>query len=1086
MKIRKFLLQVLLVCISLQNASYAQIDIKSIVDITPPNVSNFEKVNNVEINRATGTVNYDINIYSLAVEAGLNIPISLNYNNNGFKPQSIPSWVGHSWSANPGGFIIQEVRGHDDLSSNVGLAQASIKKKLNDYLSNAYSTLEKYTYKKDIFEGKYDAEYDLFQVSLPTDNFGFYLNDNQVKTTNFRSFKIDVTQNSIQITDDRGIKYSFNERYSSSSGGSMSEMGYPITGGVMIWYLNEIITPNGKKVTFEYVDDYSYRLRTNLLTVYYGPDQYTGDGVCGNGTGQYNSSVLNYSNQRVISSIKLDDIQIRFNTVTRNDLVGTDNKKGKALSGIDIQKGTSIIESYRFNYFNTKRLTLTSIEKKDTKTNVFQSWYAFKYHQAGSDKIQDFPLAGENNMNVSEDHWGFYNRKIAYDYSIPTFDYSKFMPAHAVPPNNTIRSDKNADAEASRMGMLIEIQTPTKGKVLFNYEPNTISFPDLGSIPYEIAYGAKYDMTRTTVLDTEVDCRAASNWGNASGEFQILEDNNYEIWWSIGRDPNDNVNGGGIDIYDLNGPSEDNIFSRSEINSPSGSSTISLKKGRYKYLLNAGCDYEEGYSNFASLRIEFTKKSNISLQVGGNRVKEIKYEDQGKLQHAETFSYEDPKLINSPKYISTTDVFGYTTQGPHIPSHNCGYRYNVHSHNLVPFSPYDLLYGKVTKDNGAGKVVSYYNRETSSYGSYNVRPYPTPFALSWRDPSLLREDYIRDDGVLVQKKVFTYTNPPLNSQLDNGVKFDKLYLLMNGMEREDDHLRYFTEALTPVGSDKFALSSETVVTYSGVDSVVNTTNYTYSDPDFYPAVKTVNNSLKGKVVSITNYINDYLSNTQFDVLKGKNIIKNPIEAVELSVEAGIEKIVGGTITNYDAFGNLSKYTRLETAAFIPKSSFKFSSRTMGTIPPMGTKQSYIPDIRYKDEVAILQRDIYNNPLEIRKLSEPHTVYLWGYNGQYLIAEIKNATYLEVSTLLTQAVIDGLNLSTVSDASINAAMVKLRAGLPKAMVTSYTYKPLTGMTSKTDPKGITESYLYDGFRRLQAVLDHLNNVTTSIDYHYRSN
>lgn len=94
--------------------------------------------------------------------------------------------------------------------------------------------------------------------------------------------------------------------------------------------------------------------------------------------------------------------------------------------------------------------------------------------------------------------------------------------------------------------------------------------------------------------------------------------------------------------------------------------------------------------------------------------------------------------------------------------------------------------------------------------------------------------------------------------------------------------------------------------------------------------------------------------------------------------------------------------------------------------------------------------------------------------------------MEVSTLLTQAVIDGLNLSTVSDASINAAMVKLRAGLPKAMVTSYTYKPLTGMTSKTDPKGITESYLYDGFRRLQAVLDHLNNVTTSIDYHYRSN
>ncbi|MNX98357.1 hypothetical protein D3C86_1307640 [compost metagenome] len=70
--------------------------------------------------------------------------------------------------------------------------------------------------------------------------------------------------------------------------------------------------------------------------------------------------------------------------------------------------------------------------------------------------------------------------------------------------------------------------------------------------------------------------------------------------------------------------------------------------------------------------------------------------------------------------------------------------------------------------------------------------------------------------------------------------------------------------------------------------------------------------------------------------------------------------------------------------------------------------------------------------------------------------------------------------------IRNAADKLRTDLPKAMVSSYTYKPLVGMTSKTDPRGIKETYTYDGMQRLQAILDHLNNVTKSVDYHYRSN
>lgn len=130
--------------------------------------------------------------------------------------------------------------------------------------------------------------------------------------------------------------------------------------------------------------------------------------------------------------------------------------------------------------------------------------------------------------------------------------------------------------------------------------------------------------------------------------------------------------------------------------------------------------------------------------------------------------------------------------------------------------------------------------------------------------------------------------------------------------------------------------------------------------------------------------------------------------------------------------------------------------------------------------------------EVKINSQPVTVYLWGYRSQFPIIEIKNTTYAEVVAVLTQPVIDNLNVATNSEATmetlIKNAADKLRSDsrLSKAMVTSYTYKPLVGMTSRTDARGVKETYKYDGMQRLQAILDQVGHVTKAIDYHYRSN
>ena len=57
-------------------------------------------------------------------------------------------------------------------------------------------------------------------------------------------------------------------------------------------------------------------------------------------------------------------------------------------------------------------------------------------------------------------------------------------------------------------------------------------------------------------------------------------------------------------------------------------------------------------------------------------------------------------------------------------------------------------------------------------------------------------------------------------------------------------------------------------------------------------------------------------------------------------------------------------------------------------------------------------------------------------------------------------------------------------LSGAMVTTFTYDPLVGVTSTTDPKGRTTYYEYDGLGRLKRTVDAGGNVLGQNAYHYR--
>ena len=63
--------------------------------------------------------------------------------------------------------------------------------------------------------------------------------------------------------------------------------------------------------------------------------------------------------------------------------------------------------------------------------------------------------------------------------------------------------------------------------------------------------------------------------------------------------------------------------------------------------------------------------------------------------------------------------------------------------------------------------------------------------------------------------------------------------------------------------------------------------------------------------------------------------------------------------------------------------------------------------------------------------------------------------------------------------------ELRLQPSDAQMQTYTYSPLVGMTSQSDPNGVTTYYEYDGFARLKNVKDKDQKILKYNQYHYQN-
>lgn len=127
-------------------------------------------------------------------------------------------------------------------------------------------------------------------------------------------------------------------------------------------------------------------------------------------------------------------------------------------------------------------------------------------------------------------------------------------------------------------------------------------------------------------------------------------------------------------------------------------------------------------------------------------------------------------------------------------------------------------------------------------------------------------------------------------------------------------------------------------------------------------------------------------------------------------------------------------------------------------------------------------DNYGNILEQQMEGTIKEVYLWGYKGQYPVAQILGSDWNTIKSK-----VDTTSLYNGTESQMQLQLNNLRSNYntnKDVHVSTYLYKPLIGLTSETDPSGRAVYYEYDGLGRLKRIKDANGKIIEQYDYHYK--
>lgn len=886
----------------------------------------------------TGVPQIAIPIYTLE-ENDIVVDISLSYHAGGHKVDEVASSVGLGWTLNAGGVITREVRHRADKITQQGQLTPQ-RPTIDFYHGNTYNQQQVYVQGLYVLaSGQRDSEPDEFMYNFLGHSGKFYLDEGgEARLHSHEGMQVTLEYDGsndgrFRVTTPDGMIYLFtNKEVSSFVDNNLS--------AVTSWYLTSITSPKGSVVSFEYQQK-SVPIQNRLsiestVNVSTSSPSISASNHIGN---------LSNASQLIIKKIISSNAVVDFlpSGTARLDVSGTEyplesirvsDGLGQQITKFQLTTGYFVANNSQ-QYAGTVpssapylnyRLRLQAVQQFDAQNVAVLPPYQITYLGDDNPATAD-AYTLPHRLSASQDHWGYYNNK---------------SNAHLFPGNPT---GSEMPVDRSYLKFLGDSYMTGIFKVMSNGANRNV---DTASVKAGMISTLKYP----------------------TGGYTAFQFESNSFTW-LGSEYGCGVRVKQIAHFSSSGQLADKITYKYE----SGVINQHPKDYYYRYYY---VDYlPNGSPAIPEVLVTFGLSNNpLSLAPYHDYVK-IRALPQTLLRSSSEINYGKvtvERLGNGRE----ENVFATTSVFPDYTRYETDYLdpADVDSLNQLFYSQY---------------TSSIYN-PSDPLGSENQYPsgitmgdfpYPPVYANEWKRGVLTNQFIYNASGVLLKRIDNQYTR-----------KLLKTNEAWRVAEIGTSGTQYMTAKYYTGGGWMF-LNQQKVTTYDADGNSISYENHFFRDNVKHAQVTRSKrlNSDGSTEVTHTTYPHDYSNTSGFiGEMKAKHLSGYPIEQVNYKEVGSTRTMLSGNITVYKTGGNglVEQLLGLESMSPVALSSFKFSNRGTGVLPPTGSTGAYSPDSRYKPHLAYGNYTTRGHPLQVTPVGGPSTSYLWDYSGMYLAAAVQNA------------------------------------------------------------------------------------------------
>lgn len=461
-----------------------------------PTAASLGKYGEMPVGNHTGVPNISIPIHSVN-EGEINVPITLSYHASGIKVEDLASWVGLGWSLSAGGVINRTVvgapdegtitrpNGHSDCANDGWYEMGGLPPAFEaqgecvanpDYMAgDPFETSCKARF-LDAAEGIADTEPDVFSFNFAGYSGKFYFGKGrQVILQPQQDVVIKPTTDDFSgwtiITPD-GITYSFggpNATEKNYAGSTLDESMSSTS-----WYLTRIENfTHTHSVTFEYVPEkYSYGIRPGHSLNFTSQGAITEQFTFQAPASQTLISVRGVRLSKIITSSGFETIDFVANTlrtdVSQFGAPAHNTDEAKRLDAVKISIPTlARTFDFTYSYFTSDQTSSVPPFGEFTTDMRRLRLDELKERTVGDEKpsykfFYETKIKMARRLSLARDHWGYYNGHDGNVGLIPSFTIG------AQTHNTGVSREANEDK--MKAWTLRKVVYPTGGFTEYAYE----------------------------------------------------------------------------------------------------------------------------------------------------------------------------------------------------------------------------------------------------------------------------------------------------------------------------------------------------------------------------------------------------------------------------------------------------------------------------------------------------------------------------------------------------------------------------------------------------------------------------------------